>query len=114
MKSLIKNVRVIDPALSLDEVADILIDGQIIAQVGKNIECADAEIFDRDGCIAVPGLVDIHVHLRDPGQEYKETIETGTAAAAHGGFTGICSMPNTCLLYTSRCVYETGRALVLQ
>ncbi len=78
-----------------DEVADILIDGQIIAQVGKNIECADAEIFDRDGCIAVPGLVDIHVHLRDPGQEYKETIETGTAAAAHGGFTGICSMPNT-------------------
>ena len=95
MKSLIKNVRVIDPALSLDEVADILIDGQNIAQVGKNIECADAEIFDRDGCIAVPGLVDIHVHLRDPGQEYKETIETGTAAAAHGGFTGICSMPNT-------------------
>lgn len=95
MKSLIKNVRVIDPALSLDEVADILIDGQIITQVGKNIECADAEIFDRDGCIAVPGLVDIHVHLRDPGQEYKETIETGTAAAAHGGFTGICSMPNT-------------------
>lgn len=95
MKSLIKNVRVIDPALSLDEVADILIDGQIIAQVGKNIECTDAEIFDRDGCIAVPGLVDIHVHLRDPGQEYKETIETGTAAAAHGGFTGICSMPNT-------------------
>ena len=95
MKSLIKNARVIDPALSLDEVADILIDGQTIAQVGKNIECADAEIFDRDGCIAVPGLVDIHVHLRDPGQEYKETIETGTAAAAHGGFTGICSMPNT-------------------
>lgn len=95
MKSLIKNVRVIDPALSLDEVADILIDGQTIAQVGKNIECTDAEIFDRDGCIAVPGLVDIHVHLRDPGQEYKETIETGTAAAAHGGFTGICSMPNT-------------------
>ena len=95
MKSLIKNVRVIDPALSLDEVADILIDGQTIAQVGKNIECADAEIFDRDGCIAVPGLVDIHVHLRDPVQEYKETIETGTAAAAHGGFTGICSMPNT-------------------
>lgn len=95
MKSLIKNVRVIDPALSLDEVADILIDGQIITQVGKNIECADSEIFDRDGCIAVPGLVDIHVHLRDPGQEYKETIETGTAAAAHGGFTGICSMPNT-------------------
>lgn len=95
MKSLIKNVRVIDPSLSLDEVADILIDGQTIAQVAPHIECSDAEVYDRSGCIAVPGLIDIHVHLRDPGQEYKETIESGTAAAAHGGFTGICSMPNT-------------------
>lgn len=95
MKSLIKNVRVIDPSLSLDTVADILIDGQTIVEVGPSLECPDAEVYDRSGCIAVPGLVDIHVHLRDPGQEYKETIETGTAAAAHGGFTGICSMPNT-------------------
>ncbi len=95
MKHLVKNVRVIDPALNLDEVCDILIDGQTIAQVGKGIEAADAEVMDRTGCIATPGLVDIHVHLRDPGQEYKETIATGTAAAAHGGFTGICSMPNT-------------------
>lgn len=95
MKSLIKNVRVIDPSVGIDEVSDILIDGEVIAEVGKNIECSDAEVLDRSGCIAVPGLVDIHVHLRDPGQEYKETIETGTAAAAHGGFTGICSMPNT-------------------
>ena len=95
MKSLIKNVRVIDPSVGIDEVSDILIDGEVIAEVGKNIECSDAQVLDRSGCIAVPGLVDIHVHLRDPGQEYKETIETGTAAAAHGGFTGICSMPNT-------------------
>lgn len=95
MKSLIKNVRVIDPSLSLDTVADILIDGQTIVEVGPSLECPDAEVYDRSGCIAVPGLVDIHVHLRDPGQEYKETIVTGTAAAAHGGFTGICSMPNT-------------------
>lgn len=95
MKSLIKNVRVIDPSVGIDEVSDILIDGEVIAEVGKNIECSDAQVLDRSGCIVVPGLVDIHVHLRDPGQEYKETIETGTAAAAHGGFTGICSMPNT-------------------
>ena len=95
MKHLVKNVRVIDPALGLDKVADILIDGETIAEVGEGLSCEGAEVLDRTGCIAVPGLVDIHVHLRDPGQEYKETIETGTAAAAHGGFTGICSMPNT-------------------
>ena len=75
MKSLIKNVRVIDPSVGIDEVSDILIDGEVIAEVGKNIECSDAQVLDRSGCIAVPGLVDIHVHLRDPGQEYKETIE---------------------------------------
>ena len=95
MKTLVKNIRAIDPALGLDEVCDILIDGDRIAEVGQDLSADGAEILDRAGCIAVPGLVDIHVHLRDPGQEYKETIETGTAAAAHGGFTGICSMPNT-------------------
>ena len=95
MKTLVKNIRAIDPALGLDEVCDIIIDGDRIAEVGQDLSADGAEILDRAGCIAVPGLVDIHVHLRDPGQEYKETIETGTAAAAHGGFTGICSMPNT-------------------
>lgn len=95
MKSLIKNVRVIDPAVGLDEVADILIDGERIAEVGPDLACDDAVVLDRTGHIAVPGLVDAHVHLRDPGQEHKETISTGTAAAAHGGFTAVCSMPNT-------------------
>lgn len=95
MKSLIKNVRVIDPSLSLDKVCDILIGDGVIEEVGENLSSDDAQVLDRSGCIAVPGLVDVHVHLREPGYEYKETIETGTAAAAHGGFTGICSMPNT-------------------
>lgn len=78
MKTLVKNIRAIDPALGLDEVCDILIDGDRIAEVGQDLSADGAEILDRAGCIAVPGLVDIHVHLRDPGQEYKETIETGT------------------------------------
>ena len=95
MKYLIKSVRVIDPECDLDAVRDILISDGHIEQIASDIDCPDVDILDRSGCIAVPGLVDMHVHLRDPGQEYKETIETGTAAAAHGGFTGICSMPNT-------------------
>lgn len=95
MKSLIKNARVIDPAAGFDEVLDILIDGETIARIGHELPEEGAVILDREGSIVVPGLVDVHVHLREPGQEYKETIETGTAAAAHGGFTAICSMPNT-------------------
>lgn len=95
MKYLVKNIRVIDPAVGIDEVTDMLINGETIERIEQGIDCPDAEILERSGCIAVPGLVDVHVHLRDPGQEYKETIETGTAAAAHGGFTAICSMPNT-------------------
>lgn len=95
MKTFVKNVRAIDPALGLDEVCDILVDGGSIVEIGQGLSDEGAQVLDRKGCIAVPGLVDIHVHLRDPGQEYKETIETGTAAAAHGGFTGICPMPNT-------------------
>lgn len=95
MNYLIKSVRAIDPASNLDAITDILIEDNHIAEIASNIECENAIVLDRTGSIAVPGLIDIHVHLRDPGQEYKETIETGTAAAAHGGFTGICSMPNT-------------------
>ncbi len=95
MKLLVKNVRTIDPAVALDTVQDILIEDGRITALGSGIADDQAQVIDREGHIAVPGLVDIHVHLRDPGQEYKETIATGTAAAAHGGFTGICSMPNT-------------------
>lgn len=95
MKLLVKGVRAIDPQVSLDEVVDVLIEDGCISQVAPSIEAKDAEVLDRSGCIMVPGLVDAHVHLRDPGLEYKETIATGTAAAAHGGFVAVCSMPNT-------------------
>lgn len=95
MKYLVKNVRAIDPACNLDEVCDVLIDGEFITEIGHDLSADDAVVLDRTDHIMTPGLIDIHVHLREPGQEYKETIETGTAAAAHGGFAAICSMPNT-------------------
>lgn len=96
MNYLLKGVRAIDPAIGLDATCDIAIVDGIIARIDPTIEPSeDMTVLDRGGKIAIPGLVDVHVHLRDPGFEYKETIETGTAAAVHGGFTDICSMANT-------------------
>jgi dihydroorotase len=92
---LIKNGRVIDPASATDKLADILIrDGNIVG-VGENLESSGAEILDASGLIVTPGFIDMHVHLREPGFEHAETIETGARAAAAGGFTSICCMPNT-------------------
>jgi dihydroorotase len=94
---LIRNGRVIDPATGLDAPRDLLLrDGKIAAieNTGK-IKAADADVVEARGLIVAPGLIDIHVHLREPGQSYKETIATGTAAAAAGGFTAVCAMPNT-------------------
>ncbi|MBM6779136.1 dihydroorotase [Collinsella tanakaei] len=95
MALLLKNAHIVDPAAGIDGVADVLIDGERIAQVGEGIDAAGAEVIDLTGKYLVPGLVDMHVHLREPGYEHKEDIESGTRAAAHGGFTGVCSMPNT-------------------
>ena len=95
MASLLKNVRAIDPQVGLDQTCDILIEDGKIAQVGANIEAEGAEVRDMDGKVCVPGLVDIHVHLREPGFEQKEDIASGTRAAAHGGFTAVCCMANT-------------------
>jgi dihydroorotase len=96
MTYLLKNARLIDPQLDLDEVADVLIaDDGTIAEVGQGIEDAGAEVRDLTGRIVVPGLMDCHVHLREPGQEYKEDVRSGTLASAYGGFTDIVSMPNT-------------------
>ena len=96
MNYLLKGVRAIDPAIGLDATRDILVEDGLIARVDAQIDPAEGVVvIDGAGKIAIPGLVDVHVHLRDPGFEYKETIETGTAAAAHGGFTDICSMANT-------------------
>lgn len=93
---LIKGAHVVDPQVGLDTVTDVLVEGARIARVGANIKAPEgAEVIDGTGKCLVPGLTDIHVHFRDPGFEYKETIETGSAAAAAGGFTDVATMPNT-------------------
>jgi dihydroorotase len=92
---LIKNGRVIDPASGIDMTADVLLSGGKVEAVDRGLSEADAEIIDARGLIVSPGLIDIHVHLREPGNEGAETIATGTAAAAAGGFTSIACMPNT-------------------
>ena len=95
---LIKGGRVIDPATQTDAPRDVLLDGDKIieiAQAGKINQDASTEIFDATGLIVAPGFIDLHAHLREPGQESSETIETGTRAAARGGFTAVCCMPNT-------------------
>src|SRR5271155_4165469 len=92
---LIRHGRVIDPASATDKTADVLISDGVIAAVGEDLAAGGAEIFDARGLIVAPGFIDMHVHLREPGIEYAETIETGARAAAAGGFTTICCMPNT-------------------
>jgi dihydroorotase len=95
MNILLKNLHVIDPSVGLDEKGlDIEITDGRISQIGKGLS-SQHESRDLAGAVAAPGFFDMHVHLREPGQEYKETIESGTRAAAAGGFTGVCCMPNT-------------------
>jgi dihydroorotase len=94
-KLFIQNGRVIDPAGSLDAIRDVLIEEDRIAAVGEKLQVSGAERFDATGLIVAPGFIDMHVHLREPGFEYAETIESGSRAAAAGGFTTICCMPNT-------------------
>lgn len=95
MKYLIKGGRVIDPANNIDEKLDVLVEDGIIASVGKSVKAAGAEVINAAGKVVTPGLIDMHVHLREPGQEAKEDFVTGTKAAAAGGFTRIATMPNT-------------------
>ncbi len=94
-KLLIKNGRVIDPASRHDAIADVLLEDGLIAAVGPNLSAPGAEVFDATGLIVAPGFIDMHVHLREPGFEHAETIESGSRAAAAGGFTSVCPMPNT-------------------
>ncbi len=96
MAYLIKGAHVVDPQVGLDDVRDVLVEGEKIVEVADSIEATEGvELIDGAGKYLVPGLVDMHVHFRDPGFEYKETIASGSRAAAHGGFTDVATMPNT-------------------
>jgi len=96
MNLLIKGGRVIDPSQGLDEAADVLVENGLVKEIGTGLKApAGVEVIDASGKYVVPGLIDMHVHLRDPGLEYKEDIVSGTRAAAAGGFTSVCCMPNT-------------------
>ncbi len=95
MVILIRNGRVIDPGTKTDKTADVLIEDGKIKKIATTIEAEADEVIDAADCFVMPGFIDLHVHLRDPGFEYKETVETGSKAAARGGFTTILAMPNT-------------------
>ncbi|HUK15496.1 MAG TPA: dihydroorotase [Bryobacteraceae bacterium] len=95
MSTIIKNGRVIDPGSGTDRIADVLVAGGRVAGVAPELSAPGAEVFDASGLVVAPGFIDMHVHLREPGFEHAETIESGSRAAAAGGFTSICPMPNT-------------------
>jgi dihydroorotase len=95
---LLKNGRVLDPSVGLDAVCDVIIrDGRIV-EIGEDLSIPKGITVECAEKIVVPGLVDVHTHLREPGYEYKEDVESGTRAAAHGGFTAVCAMPGRALL----------------
>lgn len=110
---LIRGGRVIDPASRLDARVDILIEQGRIAQIGEGLKSKTAEVFDATGLVVTPGFIDIHTHLREPGREDKETIASGAQAAAAGGFTAVCAMPNTTPVNdnasTTRFIIETAK-----
>jgi dihydroorotase len=94
-KLLLRGGRLVDPASGHDGAADVLLDGGVVAEVGPGLEAAGAKRVDCGGLVVCPGFVDLHVHLREPGREDAETVETGSRAAAPGGYTAVCPMPNT-------------------
>lgn len=95
-KLLLKGGRVVDPSQSLDDRRDVLVVDGRVASIAPSVDApADAETLECEGLVVIPGLIDVHVHLREPGEEHKETIATGAASAAAGGFTSVCAMPNT-------------------
>ncbi|HPD18630.1 MAG TPA: dihydroorotase, partial [Candidatus Goldiibacteriota bacterium] len=94
-KMLIKNGLVVDPANKVEEKMDVLVSNGKIEKVAKNVSTDDAKIIDATGFVVMPGFIDMHVHFREPGYEYKETIQSGSDAAVKGGYTTVCCMPNT-------------------
>jgi dihydroorotase len=115
---LIQEGRVIDPGTNTDRVLDVAIAGGRVVEIGKGLSpLANATIVNARGCIVSPGLIDPHVHLREPGHEHKETIASGSAAAARGGFTAVCCMPNTAPALDTpelvRFVYDKGHEAMM-
>ncbi len=106
MNILITGARVIDPSQELDATLDVLIEGGSIARVDKKIKATNVETIDAAGLVLTPGFIDLHTHLREPGQEHKETIATGTRAAVAGGYTAVCAMANTVPPNDERAVTE--------
>jgi dihydroorotase len=94
-KFVLKNGRVVDPSQNIDRICDVAIEDGTIREIAENIYTTGAEQFDASGLIVAPGFIDMHVHLREPGFEHAETVESGARAAAAGGFTSVCCMPNT-------------------
>jgi dihydroorotase len=92
---LFRGARLIDPGSRHDGIADVLVEDDTVAEVGERLDGGRAEVVECDGLVIAPGLVDLHTHLREPGREDKETVETGSRAAAAGGYTTVCAMPNT-------------------
>ncbi|BDE06566.1 dihydroorotase [Vulcanimicrobium alpinum] len=95
MKTLIRGGRVIDPLQGIDANRDVLIENGFVTQIGEHLDAAGVRVVDASNAFVAPGFIDMHVHLREPGQTHKETIATGTAAAVAGGFTAVACMPNT-------------------
>jgi dihydroorotase len=108
---LLRGGRVVDPAAGRDEVADVLVEDGRVAEVGPGLRRAGAEILDCEGLVVAPGLVDLHAHLREPGSEHEETVETGSRAAALGGYTAVAAMANTDPVADHVAVIEEVRAL---
>src|SRR2546426_4344256 len=88
---LVKNGRMLDPSNGTDAMLDVLLEGDRIAQVAPAISAPSAEVFDATGMVVAPGFIDLHCHLREPGDEPSETLQSGTRAAARGGFTAVCA-----------------------
>jgi dihydroorotase len=107
---LVRGGRLVDPAAGRDGRFDVLLEDGVVAEVAEKLEAGDARVFDASRLCVFPGFIDLHTHLREPGREYAETIHTGLAAAAAGGFTAVCAMPNTSPVNDTREVCEFIRA----